>query len=94
VIAITRYRVPPDQAESFTARACAILVTLAASPGHLSGRLGRAADDPDLWVLVTEWEGAGFYRRALGGYEVRVTLIPLSALAIDEPSAYEIVPLG
>jgi hypothetical protein len=92
VIAITRYRVPPGQAESFAVRARAVLDTLAASPGHLSGRLGRAADDPDLWALITEWEGAGFYRRALGGYDVRVTLIPLSALAIDEPSAYEIVP--
>ena len=93
MIAITRYRVPPDQAESFTARAHAVLETLAASPGHLSGRLGRAADDRDLWALITEWEGAGFYRRALGGYDARATLIPLSALAIDEPSAYEIVHL-
>jgi quinol monooxygenase YgiN len=93
VIAITRYRVPPDQAESFAARALAILETLAASPGHLSGRLGRAADDPDLWALITEWEGAGFYRRALAAYDVRATLIPLSALALDEPGAYEIVPL-
>ena len=92
MIAITRYRVPPDQAESFTARARVVLDALAAAPGHLSGRLGRAADDPDLWALITEWEGAGFYRRALGLYDVRVTLIPLSALAVDEPSAYEIVP--
>jgi len=93
MIAITRYRVPPDQAESFAARARAVLATLATSPGHLSGRLGRAADDPDLWALITEWEGAGFYRRALGAFDVRVTLIPLSAMALDEPGAYEIVPL-
>lgn len=93
MIAITRYRVPPGQAESFAARARTVLETLAAAPGHLSGRLGRAADDPDLWALITEWEGAGFYRRALGDYAVRVTLIPLSALAIDEPGAYEIVPM-
>jgi hypothetical protein len=92
VIAITRYRVPPEQAESFRARAGAVLEALAASPGHRSGRLGRAADDPDLWALITEWEGAGFYRRALGGYDVRVMLIPLSTLALDEPSAYEIIP--
>jgi hypothetical protein len=91
VIAFTRYRVPPDQAESFAARAQAVLAALSAAPGYLSGRLGRATDDPDLWALVTEWEGAGFYRRALGVAEVRVTLIPLSALAIDEPGAYEVV---
>ena len=93
MIAITRYRVPPEQAESFAARAGVVIKALATSPGHLSGRLGRAADDPDLWALITEWEGAGFYRRALGAYDVRVTLIPLSALAIDEPGAYEIVPV-
>lgn len=94
MIAITRYRVPPEQAESFAARAGAVLETLAAAPGHLSGRLGRAADDPHLWALITEWQGAGFYRRALGTYDVRVAVIPLSALAIDEPGAYEIVPLS
>ncbi|HEU5157648.1 MAG TPA: antibiotic biosynthesis monooxygenase [Streptosporangiaceae bacterium] len=93
MIAITRYRVPPGEVESFTARARTVLEALAGAPGHVSGRLGRAADDPDLWALITEWTGAGFYRRALGAYEVRVTLIPLSALALDEPGAYEIVPL-
>ena len=93
MIAITRYRVPPDQAESFVVRARAVLTAVAAAPGHLSGRLGRAADDPDLWALITEWEGAGFYRRALATYDVRIVLIPLSALAIDEPGAYEIVQL-
>jgi hypothetical protein len=93
VIAITRYRVPPGEAESFAVRARTVLEALAAAPGHLSGRLGRATDDPDLWALITEWEGAGFYRRALGIFDVRVTLIPLSVLALDEPGAYEIVPL-
>jgi hypothetical protein len=93
VIAITRYRVPPDQAESFAARAHAVLAELSGFPGHLSGRLGRATDDPGLWVSITEWQGAGFYRRALGDYEIRVMLIPLSAMAVDEPGAYEVVPL-
>lgn len=40
---------------------------------------------------MTEWEGAGFYRRALGAYDVRVRFIPLAAMAVDEPGAYEIV---
>lgn len=91
MIAITRYSVPPDQAESFTGRAGPILAALSGSPGFLSGRLARAADDPGLWALITEWEGAGYYRRALGAYEVRAAVIPLSALALDEPGAYEIV---
>lgn len=87
MIAITRYRAPdPDR---FAADAREVLRTLAGCSGYRSGRLARNADEPDLWVMVTEWEGAGFYRRAMG--EVRAMLIPLSAWAVDEPGAYEIV---
>jgi antibiotic biosynthesis monooxygenase len=92
VIAITRYRVPIEDAKTFTEQVDAVLRTLAAYPGYRSGRLGRTVDDPTLWALITEWDGAGFYRRAIGGYDVRVLFIPLSVLAIDEPGAYEIVP--
>jgi hypothetical protein len=91
VIAITRFRVPDAQTETFTASALAVLRGFEACQGHINGHLGRAADDPELWALVTEWEGAGYYRRALGAYDVRVVLIPLSSLAIDEPGAYELV---
>lgn len=92
VIAITRFSVPDDEAGAFAERATAVLTSLAACPGHRRGRLGRSVDDPSLWALVTEWDGAGFYRRALSAYDVRLTVIPLSALAIDEPGAYELVP--
>ncbi len=91
MLAITRYRVPEPSVEHFVSTMGEILRLLAASPGHRFGRLGRAADDPSLWAMVSEWEGAGYYRRALGAYEIRLALIPLSALAIDEPGAYEIV---
>lgn len=91
MLAITRYRVPESQTETFVKTAHEVLRCLADSPGHRSGRLGRALDDPELWAMVTDWDGAGYYRRALGAYEVRVALIPLSALAVDEPGAYETV---
>lgn len=91
VLAITRYRVPEAETAGFVSTAHEVLRALADSPGHLSGRLGRAVDDPELWVMVTDWDGAGFYRRALGAFDVRVVLIPLSALAVDEAGAYEIV---
>jgi hypothetical protein len=91
VLAITRYRVPEPETDAFVRTAQDVLRALEGSPGHLSGRLGRAVDDPELWAMVTDWGGAGFYRRALGAYEVRVALIPLSTLAIDEAGAYEIV---
>lgn len=91
MIAITRYRVPVEDSETFTGQVREVLQELAAAPGYRSGRLARTVDDPTLWAMITEWEGAGFYRRGLGGYEVRVKFIPLSVLAIDEPGAYEIV---
>ena len=49
----------------------------------------RALDDPRHWSLVTEWESVGTYRRALGGFDVKVSAVPLLAESVDEPSAYE-----
>ncbi|MFF4234793.1 antibiotic biosynthesis monooxygenase family protein [Actinomadura geliboluensis] len=91
MIAITRYRVPDAQSAGFAERMTAVLTALSASPGFRSGRLARTVDDPGLWALVTEWDGAGHYRRALGGHEIRMQFMPLAALAVDEPGAYEIV---
>ncbi|QXJ25091.1 antibiotic biosynthesis monooxygenase [Actinomadura graeca] len=91
MIAITRYRVPGEDADGFAARMTSVLGALSASPGFRSGRLARTVDDPGLWALVTEWDGAGYYRRALGAYEVRLEFMPLAALAVDEPGAYEVV---
>ncbi|WP_018655020.1 antibiotic biosynthesis monooxygenase family protein [Actinomadura flavalba] len=91
MIAVTRYRVPQQRDEDFAAGMRAVLDLLAGSPGHLTGRLARNMDEPDLWTLVTEWEGAGYYRRALGATDVRVRFLPLAAFAVDEPGAYEVV---
>lgn len=91
MIAITRYRVPDEDAGGFAEQMTAVLTVLSASPGFRSGRLARTVDDPGLWALVTEWDGAGHYRRALGAYEVRIQFIPLAAMAVDEPGAYEVV---
>ncbi|MBW8483511.1 antibiotic biosynthesis monooxygenase family protein [Actinomadura parmotrematis] len=91
MIAITRYRVPPERSDGFAADMTTVLDALAGSAGYRAGRLARTVDDPGLWALVTEWDGAGFYRRALGAYDVRLLFIPLAAFAVDEPGAYEVV---
>ncbi|MWA07289.1 antibiotic biosynthesis monooxygenase [Actinomadura sp. LD22] len=91
MIAITRYRVPAADADGFAERMTAVLAALSRSTGFRSGRLARTVDEPGLWALVTEWDGAGHYRRALGAYEVRLEFMPLAAFALDEPGAYEIV---
>ena len=41
------------------------LEVLSEQRGYVRGAVGRNVDDPGLWLLQTEWEGPGAYRRAL-----------------------------
>jgi quinol monooxygenase YgiN len=91
VLVLTRLRVPQGEAEAFGAAADDLLRLLAAAPGYLRGHVGRAADDPDLWVLATEWEGVGAYRRALSSYDVKMTAPAVMTFAVHEPSAFEVL---
>jgi quinol monooxygenase YgiN len=91
MLAVSRFRYDDDLAERATAELSLCLDRLRARPGFLTGTVGRAMDDPTLWVLLTRWENVGSYRRALSAYEIRMTVVPLLAYAVDEPSAYEIV---
>ncbi|MCW3816753.1 antibiotic biosynthesis monooxygenase [Micromonospora sp. DR5-3] len=89
MLVTNRFVVDTDVAADFTERAHAALAALAARPGYLRGELLRALDDPTHWCLLSEWESVGAYRRALGGFDVKVTAVPLLAQSVDEPSAYE-----
>jgi hypothetical protein len=86
LIALTHFR---DAAPDFADRARAALAALAARPGYVRGTLGRSTDAPDAWVLLTEWENVGSYRRALGNYEVKLHATPLLASALDVPGGFE-----
>jgi hypothetical protein len=86
VIALTHFR---ETAPDFAQRAEAALSALAGRPGYVRGTLGRSTDDPHAWVLLTEWENVGSYRRALGNYEVKLHATPLLASAIDVPGGFE-----
>jgi quinol monooxygenase YgiN len=87
VLAVIRYTVPESQSQDFLKQGHTILETLAVQPGFLRGRLARSVDEPNLWALVSEWEGAGFYRRALSA--ARMAMYPLMILMVNEPSAFE-----
>jgi hypothetical protein len=87
VIVVNRFDSPDPV---FQAELEQLLATFAGRPGFVRGRLGRATDDPSAWVLTTEWQGVGAYRRALSAYEIKV-LAPLLGLARPEASAFEIV---
>lgn len=90
MLVVTRFVVDGDDAD-FRTRADTALAALAARPGYLRGRLGRAYDDPTRWTLVTEWESVGAYRRALSAYDVKLNATPLLAQSLDEPSAFEVL---
>jgi quinol monooxygenase YgiN len=92
MLALIRYSVPAARADEFAAEAQQILDLLAAQPGFVRGQVGRSIDEPALWALVSEWEGAGFYRRALSA--ARMVMYPLMTLMLNEPSAFERVDDG
>jgi hypothetical protein len=87
VIVISRFR----PAEGFLARAEQALRAFADRPGFLRGHVGRAADDPSLWAIVTEWDSVGSFRRSLSAFDVKVYAAPLLAEAVEEPSAFEVL---
>jgi quinol monooxygenase YgiN len=89
VIVVSRFRVPHEGAEQFRVDLAAARDALAARPGYVGGQIGRNTDDPELWVLSTQWDNVGAYRRALSAYDVKLTAVPVLGRAIEEPSAYE-----
>lgn len=90
MLVVTRFNVPAD-GDGFSASAQASLQAFSACAGFVRGRLGRAADDPSLWALTTEWTDVGAYRRSLSSYDVKVHAAPLLAQGRDEPSAFEVL---
>jgi quinol monooxygenase YgiN len=94
VIVVNRFRVAEADAESFRADVERARETLSAQRGFVAGHVGRNVDDPELWLLSTEWVGPGAYRRALSAYDVKLAAVPTLSRAIDEPSAYEPVVPG
>jgi quinol monooxygenase YgiN len=91
VLVVTRARVPAAEAEGFRTAATDLLAVLSQSAGYRRGYLGQAADDPDLWLVATEWNGVGAYRRALSTYDVKMTAPAVMAFAVSEPSAFVVL---
>jgi quinol monooxygenase YgiN len=94
VIVLNRFRVPEAEQTQFRDDLERAREALSGQRGYVAGRIGRNVDDPGLWVLTTEWEGPGAYRRALSAYDVKLAAVPTLSRALDEPSAYERVEPG
>jgi hypothetical protein len=88
VFAVTRFRATGEDGEALAVAVVPLLAALAARPGFRDGELGRSADDPSLWALVTRWDGVGSYRRALSAAEVKIAGALVWVHAVDEPGAY------
>ncbi|MFP5345579.1 MAG: antibiotic biosynthesis monooxygenase family protein [Actinomycetes bacterium] len=91
VLVVSRYRPPAGTLPDVEGLAAQVLAALADRAGFRSGWCGRSTEDASLWLLVTEWESVGTYRRALSSYDVRVALAPLMHLAVDEPAVFEVL---
>ena len=89
MLAIARFQVPLQGAVDFRAELEAVKAVLAEAPGFITGNVGQNLDQPTLWVLTTEWQNVGSYRRALSSTRAKLEAIPVLARAIDEPGAYE-----
>ena len=90
MIAIARFEQALSQAADFRAELEAVKAVLSEAAGFIGGTVGQNLDEPKLWVLTTEWENVGSYRRALSNNDVKMNAVPTLARAIDEPGAYEL----
>lgn len=90
MIVVHRFDATEDDGQALQVELEALLATFAQRPGFVRGRVGRSADDPSAFVVSTEWQAVGAYRRALSSYDVKV-LAPLLGRARPEPSAFEVV---
>ena len=88
MFAVTRLRAAGPDGDALAAAVEPLLAALAGRPGFRDGQLGRSADDPSLWALVTRWDGVGSYRRALSASEVKIAGAPVWVHAVDEPGVY------
>ena len=91
LLVLSRFRVSEDRAASFAADARAAIAVLAERDGFIDAALGQCVDDAGLRTIVTRWTSVGAYRRALSNTQVKMTAVPFLSLAIDEPSAFEVV---
>ena len=89
MLVVARLRPTSSDDSGFVTEVRAAEAAFASRPGFVSSRLARALDDPELWLLLLEFDGVGNYRRALSSYDVKLASGVLMGAVIDEPTAYD-----
>ncbi|MFB9660737.1 antibiotic biosynthesis monooxygenase [Glycomyces mayteni] len=94
MLVVYRFAVTEGETESFSRDAEDALAALASCGGYARGGLGRALDDFDaadeVWMLWTEWDDVGSYRRSLSNFQVKMAT-PLLSRALPEASGFEVL---
>ena len=90
-VVVLRFATDEARSEQFVNEASAVARLLGSKTGCVGVEVGRASDDPSLWVFVSRWQSVGAYRRALSEYDVKMEAVPFLASAIDEPTAFEVL---
>jgi hypothetical protein len=95
VLVVYRFAVTEGETETFARDAEGALAALASCEGYERGGLGRALDsftdgEDSTWMLWTEWNDVGSYRRALSNYQVKMST-PLLSRALPEASGFEVL---
>ena len=90
-VVVMRFSVAHDRIDGFVSDAASVARLLGSMDGCLGIEVGRASDEPSLWVLSSRWSSVGAYRRALSEYEIKVKAVPFLSRAIDEPTAFEVL---
>ncbi|MBA3368602.1 MAG: antibiotic biosynthesis monooxygenase [Geodermatophilaceae bacterium] len=91
MLAVNRLHAYGDAEEQITGELAVLLDVFATLPGFLRARAGRCLDEPDVWILLTEWESVGTYRRALSSHAVKTGGHPVFVRIVDEPGAYDVL---
>ena len=91
VLAVNRVHAFGSADEQMSAELSTLIDVFATLPGFRSARAGRCIDQPDVWILSTEWENVGTYRRALSSYAVKTGGHPVFVRIEDQPGAYEVL---
>lgn len=85
---IHRFRVPEAELDGWRSATNELLVHWRDLPGWVTSELLRNLDEPDLWLLTSQWADVGSYRRhGLGGL-AKMLWLPVMRWLVDEPSAY------
>jgi hypothetical protein len=95
VLVVYRFAVTEGETEAFARDAEGALAALASCGGYERGGLGRALDsftdgEDATWMLWTEWNDVGSYRRALSDFQVKMAT-PLLSRALPEASGFEVL---